>query len=96
MSGRRSHLRFTINPAPEGVLRILNDVVVQPPDNSDMVAISRAPGIVGEVVALQIVAPQRTTQTVARSAESRPFIADGTVRHRLRLEHVEAAVEAKV
>ncbi len=51
MFGRRSHSRFTINPASDGVLRILNDVVVQPSDTNQMIAISREPGVVGEVVA---------------------------------------------
>ncbi len=89
MSGRRSHSRFTIIPASEGVLRILTDVVVQQSDSRELVAISREPGIVGEVLAAQIMSRQGTMHTAVRVAESRPLVSDGTVRHRLRLERVE-------
>lgn len=89
MFGRRSHSRFTINPASNGVLRVLNDVVVQPPENDELIAISRAPAVVGEIVAMQILSRQGTIHAAVRVAESRPFITDGTVRHRLRLERVE-------
>ncbi len=88
MFGRRSHSRFTINPASDGVLRILSDVVVRPAENNQLIAISRGPGVVGEVLAVQILSPQGTMQTVARIAESRPFVADGAVRHQLRLDRV--------
>jgi hypothetical protein len=73
------------------VLRILSDVLVQPPENNQLIAISREPGVVGEVVDLQILSRQGTIQTAARVAESRPFVADGAVRHRLRLERVAAS-----
>ena len=89
MFGRRSHSRFTINPASDGVLRILNDVVVQPSENNQLIAISREPGVVGDVLAVQILSPQGTMQTVVRIAESRTLVADGAVRHRLRLERVQ-------
>lgn len=89
MSGRRSHSRFTIDPASDGVLRILSDVVAQPSENDQMIAISREPGIVGEVLGVQILTPRGTMQTVVRIAESQPFVAAGAVRHRLRLERVQ-------
>jgi hypothetical protein len=90
MSGRRSHLRFTITPASDGVLRILSDVVVQEWAANELVAISREPGIVGDVIALQIMDSHGTLHTAARITESRPLIADGAVRHRLRLERVQS------
>jgi hypothetical protein len=90
MSGRRSHSRFTITPASDGVLRILYDVVVQEWAATELIAISREPGIVGEVIALQIVDSRGTMDTAARVTESRPLIADGAVRHRLRLERVQS------
>jgi hypothetical protein len=89
MSGRRSHPRFTISPASEGVLRILTDVVVQQSDNNELVAISREPGIVGEVLAAQIMSWQGIMHTAVRVAESRPLVSEGTIRHRLRLERVQ-------
>jgi hypothetical protein len=95
MFGRRSHSRFTISPASEGVLRILNDVVVQQSQANELIAISREPGVVGEVLAVQIMGRQGTTRTSARITESRPFVAEGAVRHRLRLERVQP-IEAKL
>jgi hypothetical protein len=83
-------LRFTITPASDGVLRILYDVAVQEWAPNEVVAISREPGIVGEVIALQIMDSHGTMHTAARIAESRPLVADGAVRHRLRLERVQA------
>lgn len=90
MSGRRSHSRFTITPASDGVLRVLYDVVVQEWAANELIAISREPGVVGEVIALQIVDSGVTMDTAARVTESRPLIADGAVRHRLRLERVRS------
>jgi len=89
MFGRRSHSRFTINPASDGVLRILNDVVVQPSEDNQLIAISREPGVVGEMRDVQILGPHGTVRTVVRIAESRTLVADGAVRHQLRLERVQ-------
>jgi hypothetical protein len=89
MFGRRSHLRFTISPASDGLLRILNDVVVQQSATNELIAISREPGVVGELLAVQIMGRQGTMNTMARITESRPLVADGSVRHQLRLERVQ-------
>ena len=88
MLGRRSHLRFTISPASDGVLRILSDVMVQESAANELVAISREPGVVGEVLGVQIIGTQGTMHTSARITDSRPLVSDGAVRHRLRLERV--------
>jgi hypothetical protein len=89
MFGRRSHSRFTISPASEGSLRVLNDVVVHQSRSDEFVAISREPGVVGEVLAVQIMSRQGTTYAAVRIAESRPLVADGAIRHRLRLERLQ-------
>jgi len=89
MFGRRSHARFTISPASDGLLRILNDVVLQQSSSSELIAISREPGVVGDVLGVQIMGVQGTIHAVARITESRPLIAEGAVRHRLRLEHLQ-------
>jgi hypothetical protein len=88
MFGRRNHLRFTINPAVDGALRILNDVVVQE-SGDELIAISREPGVVGETLGVRVIGGHGAMHTVARIVESRPLIANGVVRHRLRLERVE-------
>jgi hypothetical protein len=85
MFGRRSHSRFTIDPASDGLLRILSDVVVQQSQDQELIAISREPGVVGDLVAVQIMTRHGVVRTSVRIAESRPVITDGAVRHRLRL-----------
>jgi hypothetical protein len=88
MFGRRSHSRFTITPASDGLLRIVSDVIVQPLENNQWTAVSRQPGVVGELLAVEILNGQRQLRCTLRVAESRPLAADGAVRHRLRLEPV--------
>jgi hypothetical protein len=90
MFGRRSHSRFTISPASDGLLRIVHDVIVQQSATNELIAISREPGVVGQVFAVQIMGNQGTVHTVARITDSRPLMADGAVRHQLRLERVQA------
>ena len=82
MSGRRSHLRFEVVQSPEGVLRVMRDVLVQSVGRDEVVAISREPGILGEAVTLDVSAEQPGSGVQAR------VVVNGTVRHRLRLETV--------
>jgi hypothetical protein len=86
MSGRRSHVRFTINGSSPGVLRVLRDVVVQHAEGGGLIALSDEPAVVGErfMVSLPDDAPARTFE--ARVIDSRPVILNGNVRHRLRLQ----------
>lgn len=88
MSGRRSHLRFEVVQSPEGVLRVMRDVLVQSVGRDEVVAISREPGILGEAVTLDVSAEQPGSGVQARVVESQPIVVNGTVRHRLRLETV--------
>lgn len=83
MSGRRSHARFAISPSPEGVLRVLRDVVVQSASTDHMVVLSRDPGVLGEVVSVQSLG--YIGGVTARVLESQLILVDGSVRHQLRL-----------
>jgi len=93
LSGRRSHVRFEVLQSPEGVLRVMRDVLVQSVGRHEVVAISREPGVLGEIVAFEVsVSAQEPGSGMAvRVVESHPVVENGTVRHRLRLETVGAA-----
>jgi hypothetical protein len=85
MSGRRSHGRFSVLCSPEGVLRVVRDIVFQGTINDQILALSREPGVLGETVSLQF---PELAPFEARVLESTPVIVDGSVRHQLRLHQV--------
>ena len=87
MSGRRSHARFAVLQSPVGVLRVLRDIVIQSSADDHIVAVSREPGVLGELVSVQFAA-QSCEALRARVLESQPVVMDGTVRHQLRLHQV--------
>jgi hypothetical protein len=86
MSGRRSYPRFSVLPSPEGVLRVMSDVVVKSVTADDMVVLSREPGVRGELIAVQ---PPDSAggRLLARVLESQLIVVDGSIRHELRLHH---------
>jgi hypothetical protein len=88
MSGRRSHARYTVTPASEGLLRVLRDVMLQSSQDDEIIAISREPGVVGEQLQVEMFDEGASTHRAARIADSRPVVIDGALRHRLRLELV--------
>lgn len=91
MSGRRSHVRFEVLQSPEGVLRVMRDVFVQRAGDREVIAVSREPGVLGEVVAIELPADDTSAGLQARVVESQPIVVNGTVRHRLRLQAIEAS-----
>ena len=95
MSGRRSHVRFAVLQSPEGMLRVLQDVVIQNTRPEHTIALSREPGVLGELVSVRF--PFRDDTSVwARVLESQPIMVDGSVRHQLRLHHLgEASVKGQ-
>jgi hypothetical protein len=104
MSGRRSHARFAVLRSPEGVLRVLRDIVIQSATPEQIVALSHEPGILGELVSVQLPAQASDLGPCgrgwngvmrARVHESQPILVDGTVRHQLRLHHIDAAASSR-
>ena len=91
MSGRRSHARFAVLPSPEGVLRVLRDVVVRSAIDEQLVVVGRQPGVRGELVSVHW-ADDSNPAVVAEVLESHPVIVDGTVRHQLRLQQMNGTV----
>ena len=81
MFGRRSHQRFAISTCPQGTLRMLRDVLVERVGRDEVVVISRFAAVVGEAVKIEM----GDFGLAVKVAESRPFVSDGTVRHRVSL-----------
>ena len=93
MSGRRNHARYAILRSPEGVLRVLRDVVIQNTVRDQTIALSSEPAILGELVMVQF--PMGNQSGVqARVQESQPIMVDGSLRYQLRLRHVDATTTA--
>jgi hypothetical protein len=80
----------------DGALRVLRDVVIDRTSRDELLAVSHAPGVAGEEMSLDLMASGMTLALRVRVIESRPVIIDGTVRHRIRLELVEAPAERSV
>jgi hypothetical protein len=85
MAGRRSHPRFAVATPWDGSMRVLKDVVLHKTDSDELLAVSRAPGIVGEEMTLDVMGAGASIGLRVRVIDSRPVIVDGTVCHRLRL-----------
>jgi hypothetical protein len=89
MSGRRSHPRFAVATPWNGAIRILRDVVVNRTGDDELLAVSNAAAVVGEVLSLELMGAGQTAMVKVRVLDSRPVIIDGTVRHRVRLGLVD-------
>jgi hypothetical protein len=85
VQGRRSSSQLKFTEARNGVLRLLCDVVVQRHTESEWVAISRQPAVVGETLLIDIIDGEQPQQWVVCVIESRPFVLDGDMRYRIRM-----------
>ena len=94
----RSSVSFTIRSGGpwEGALRVLRDVVIDRTSRDELLAVSHAPGVAGEDDVVGFDGSGMTLALRVRVIESRPVIIDGAVRHRIRLELVEAPAEMPV
>jgi hypothetical protein len=71
-------------------MRVLKDVVIHRTDTEELLAVSRAPGIVGEEMTLDIMGAGASLGLRVSVLESRPVIVDGSVCHRIRLALLNA------
>ena len=85
MTGRRSQPRFAVSSPWEGVMRVLRNVVVDRTSRDELMAVSHAPGVSGEVMTLDLIGGGVAMALRVRVLNSRPIIMDGAVRHRLTL-----------
>ncbi|HEX2458241.1 MAG TPA: hypothetical protein VHI99_31390 [Vicinamibacterales bacterium] len=96
MSGRRSHSRFVVAAPWDGALRVLRDVVIDRTSRDELLAVSHVPGVAGEEMSLDLMGSGMTLALRVKVIESRPVIVDGSVRHRIRLELVQAPADLPV
>ena len=87
MSERRSHARFFVANSA-GVLRVAVDVALTSTDD-ELVATSSEPSAIGDALTIEMVVDGKVTRTPVRVEDSRPIVVDETVRHRIRLSHVD-------
>jgi hypothetical protein len=93
MSGRRSHPRFAVANPWSGAIRILRDVVIDRTERDELLAVSNAAAVVGEMLSLDLIGGGQNVAIKVRVIDSRPVIIDGTVRHRVRLALPEVEAE---
>ncbi|MGH9257485.1 MAG: hypothetical protein ACRD3C_23225 [Vicinamibacterales bacterium] len=85
MSGRRSHVRFIVNPPSHGVVRVLSDAEIQSAGHEEVLLVSREAAAVGEQMILEVSGDTADLSVLAQVTEGRPVIVGNTVRHLLRL-----------
>lgn len=90
MFGRRSHPRFAVVSPWEGSVRVLRAVVVNRSSEGELLAVSHAPGIIGEEMSLDLFGSGSSLTFKVRVLDSSPVILAGALRHRIRLELVPA------
>lgn len=83
--GRRSHGRVSVVPPAAGLLRTLGAVDVEAENGSELLVISRVPGVRGEELAIEVGDTIRTHLLRAQVTESRIAVVDGVVQYRLRV-----------
>jgi hypothetical protein len=83
--GRRKHSRFLLSQPVDGSLRLREEVAVEEWNDGELVVLSPQPCRADERLALEIPGSGRQ-RVIVRVRESRPIVvADGPIRHRLRL-----------
>jgi hypothetical protein len=90
MSGRRRHERFAVGGLWQGALRVSRDVIVDGVDGN-LEVISDSPGVLDEILTLDLTGTRTSTSLTVQVVESRPVIVEGAVRHSLRLSVLDRA-----
>jgi hypothetical protein len=83
--GRRKHSRFLLAQPVDGNLRVREEVAIEEWTDSEMVVLSPEPCRADEELTIELAGDSRRRLTV-KVRESRPaVVADGPIRHRLKL-----------
>jgi hypothetical protein len=72
-------------------MKVLRDVIVQQDAKGTLVVIGQAPGVIGEILTLDLAGGGHVVTCRVKVEESRPVILEGSVRHRVRLQVLERA-----
>jgi hypothetical protein len=70
-------------------MKVLRDVIVQEEPDGGLVVFGQAPGVVGELLTLDMAGGGHVVTLAVQVRESCPVILEGRVRHRVRLEVLE-------
>lgn len=89
MRGRRRDARYRLSVPFEGALAVLQDLKVERYDTRGVVAVSDAPGDLGQHLTLDLMGSGSRVTVQVRVVESSPVIVDGHVHYRLRLAIVD-------
>jgi len=91
VTGRRVYPRFGPGAPADGQKRISGDVVVEADETTgEIFVLSESPYVVGEQMTLALVSSAADMDVTVTVLDSRPSIAEGRLRHRLRLRIVSA------
>lgn len=92
--GRRKHSRFLLAQPIEGNLRVREEVAIEEWTENEMVILSPEPCRADERLTIELPGDSRR-RLIVKVRESRPaVVADGPVRHRLRLAIQHHATDA--
>jgi hypothetical protein len=89
MLGRRRHERFTILQPWDGALRLLRDVAVHREGDGTLTVVGQAPGVVGELMTLDVSGAGANARLKVKVLDSRPHLLEGALRHVVRLAPVD-------
>ena len=85
MLGRRGHRRYSVFSPPQATLWTSDNVLVQSATSDEVVVVSRHPGVLGELVTVDLQGqPIRTVR--GRVAESQFVVGDGVATYRVRVQ----------
>jgi hypothetical protein len=74
-------------------MRIMRDVIVSRTGPGELLAVSHTPGVMGELLTLELSGGAMSVQAGVVVLESRPVIVGGGVRHRIRLALQQAGAD---
>lgn len=89
MTDRRRHSRFLVDGGWEGHLHVVEAVTIEESSDGKLSALSTSPAVRGEVMKLEMSGQEPATLSV-RVLDSQPAAFNGSIRHRLNLEIVDA------
>jgi hypothetical protein len=92
MSGRRSHVRFTVAPPTHGVVRVLSDAEIASVGHDHVSMITREAAGIDERMLLEF--PDEATDLLVpvQVAETRPVIISNSVRHAIRVQVLDGSL----
>lgn len=82
---RRGSERFELALPLDGHIDVLQPVIIEQAGENDVVVLSTAPGVRGEVINLRIGTGAHATRSVVRVVTSEPCVVDAGLVHRIRL-----------